>query len=60
MTKLDAAIPFAEAALACLMLAGGLAIVVAWCVATLVLGVVVVVADRFLPALSGRASVAKS
>lgn len=51
-------IPFAEAALACLMLAGGLAIVVAWCVATLVLGVVVVVADRFLPALSVRTSVA--
>lgn len=56
----DRAIPFAEAALACLMLAGGLAIVVAWCVATVVLGAVVVVADRFLPTLSVRTSVVKS
>lgn len=57
---IDRAIPFLEAALACLMLAGGLAIVVAWCVATLFYWAVMFVADRTLPALSVLRLEAKS
>lgn len=53
-SKLDAAIPFAEAALACLLLWAGLHLILAWCVVTLIFVAVVVVADRFLPNLSVR------
>lgn len=56
----DRLLPVAEVSAASLALGAGLYLIVAWCVATLVLGVVVVVADRFLPALSVRTSVVKS
>jgi len=55
----DRAIPLAEVSLACLLLWGGLALIVAWCVASVFMGTVVVVAERFLPALSVHASVAR-
>lgn len=56
----DRAIPFLEGALACLSLWAGLLLVLAWCVARVLYGAVVVVADRFLPTLSVRTSVGES